>query len=41
MNLICVLKTYNSTVEFLKYVVILICLVKVIVLSYNKFVVKL
>ena len=34
-------KTYNSTVRFSKYVVMLICLVKVVVLGYNKFVVKL
>ena len=34
-------KTYNSTLKFSKYVVMLICLVKVVVLDYNKFVVKL
>ena len=34
-------KTYNSTVRFSKYVIMLIYLVKVVVLDYNKFVVKL
>ena len=34
-------KKYNSTVRFSKYVVMLICLVKVVVLGYNKFVIKL
>ena len=34
-------KKYNSTVKFSKYVVMLICLVKVVVLGYNKFVIKL
>ena len=34
-------KTCNSMIRFLKYVVMLICLVKVVVLGYNKFVVKL
>ena len=34
-------KTYNLIVRFSKYVVMLICLVKVLVLGYNKFVVKL
>ena len=34
------IKKYNLMVRFLKYVVMLICLVKAVVLGYNKFVVK-
>ena len=34
-------KKNNSTVRFSKYIVMLICLVKVVVLAYNKFIVKL